>query len=566
MSAADTLSQAISLLACALADISKTTTVSLGLCACHFSSLEVISSPMDEIQNQNQEVVETQEAEPDHQRSRLIRMMVAFVVIAILAVFGVVFQEQISGFLSDEVEGELSIVIAYAEGFTSVDPTNYEVRNRQYFGNIFEGLTRFDKNLELEPSLAVSWGKLSDDVWEFQIRDGVYFHDGSTLDSADVVASIEYAMNNPESQLVSMLGTVVSVSASGESSVEITTDGFDPLLPNRMAYIYIFPSEAPSTYENLLVGTGPYYAVSFGVAEEDVFYDQEFAMTAFPYYWGFAPKYQDVSLLAIADKKTRMESMINADVDVLVNVSQDSVSDLENSGVDVVSQSGLETNFLVFNTLEGVFAEKELREAFVMAFDREGFVEKLGGYASASDQFVSNGVGGYDSAIEVSSYDEDAARAIFDEYGVTEFEVYMVYEMSAFGAFLEEQFLKIGVNADAIYVTSSELQDAIGEADVYFMGWKSDLGDAADLYESLFASGAPYNGGYDNPDVDALIEQASFSEGSERLSMLKDIMRILVEDDIAGLPLFEAKTIYGFAPNVTWSSRVDGYVWAADLK
>ncbi|PIS03489.1 hypothetical protein COT83_05815, partial [Candidatus Peregrinibacteria bacterium CG10_big_fil_rev_8_21_14_0_10_44_7] len=73
-------------------------------------------------------------------------------------------------------------------------------------------------------------------------------------------------------------------------------------------------------------------------------------------------------------------------------------------------------------------------------------------------------------------------------------------------------------------------------------------------------------GGYDNPDVDALIEQASFSEGSERLSMLKDIMRILVEDDIAGLPLFEAKTIYGFAPNVTWNSRVDGYVWAADLK
>ena len=97
------------------------------------------------------------------------------------------------------------------------------------------------------------------------------------------------------------------------------------------------------------------------------------------------------------------------------------------------------------------------------------------------------------------------------------------------------------------------------------MGWKSDLGDSADLFETIFASDGAYNPGYSNEVVDGLIEEAANeSDEMTRIGVLKDIMGALIED-VSGVPLFEAKVIYGFAEGIEWSPRVDGYVWAGEV-
>src|SRR5437868_13848594 len=53
----------------------------------------------------------------------------------------------------------------------------------------YEGLTRYTKNYEIEPCLAVSWKQLSDTHWRFSLRKGVKFHDGSPFTAEDVVFS-----------------------------------------------------------------------------------------------------------------------------------------------------------------------------------------------------------------------------------------------------------------------------------------------------------------------------------------------------------------------------------------
>ncbi|TMH61807.1 MAG: ABC transporter substrate-binding protein, partial [Betaproteobacteria bacterium] len=53
----------------------------------------------------------------------------------------------------------------------------------------YEGLTRYTKNYQIEPCLAVSWEQLSDTHWRFKLRQGVKFHDGSPFTADDVVFS-----------------------------------------------------------------------------------------------------------------------------------------------------------------------------------------------------------------------------------------------------------------------------------------------------------------------------------------------------------------------------------------
>src|SRR5881628_2648673 len=57
--------------------------------------------------------------------------------------------------------------------------------------NMFDSLLHRSAKLEFEPSLALSWKALNDTTWEFKLRRGVKFHDGSTMTAEDVKFSFD---------------------------------------------------------------------------------------------------------------------------------------------------------------------------------------------------------------------------------------------------------------------------------------------------------------------------------------------------------------------------------------
>jgi len=506
-------------------------------------------------------------------RPSVVKMMVFLIIVTIVAGIVYYFRDSVSRFVEDTFKTEKSVndemlVIAYAEGLTSFDPANYDVRNRKFLGNIYEGLTRFDKNLALEPCLAISWGQIDQFTWEFKLRDEVYFHDGTIFDSADVLASINYAMDDENSQMMSVLSSIENVEATDDLTVLITTNKIDPILPNRLAYINVFPSD--EDVQDAPIGTGPYSAISYNVSSDSG--DSELVLRYFSYYWGFKPSYESVKIVSISDSEKREEALLNGEIDVLANVAPESVADLETAGISVVTQPSLEVNFFLFNT-ESVFEDVVLREAFAMAVDTEDLVSGFSEYAQVADQFVGKGVSGYDSTIKMPAYDADGAKSVFEENEVFDFSIAMADGMEELGGYLQAMFaFGAGVEVNAEYLSAADLTLAMteGSYDVYFTGWKSELGDAVDLYETVFHSkdefyGA-YNVGYENSEVDELIEESfSESDSMERISILKEIMHILIEEDLAGVPLFESKFIYGFSEGVSWSSRVDGYILAAEF-
>ena len=119
---------------------------------------------------------------------------------------------------------------------TTMDPgRSTQVLTVNYFYNLYDSLTRWDAALQLQPGLATSWKAVNDTTWEFTLRPGVKFHDGSPLTAEDVRATIERNLVPGKTVVTAGFTTIESVQAVSPTLVRVVTRKPDPLLPVRMA-------------------------------------------------------------------------------------------------------------------------------------------------------------------------------------------------------------------------------------------------------------------------------------------------------------------------------------------
>src|ERR1700693_3006963 len=92
------------------------------------------------------------------------------------------------------------LTIGIGADVTAIDPHYHNVTpNNNVAAHIFDYLVLRDERQRPIPGLAESWKTIEPLVWEFKLRRGVKFHDGSDFTAADVVASIERVPNVPNS-------------------------------------------------------------------------------------------------------------------------------------------------------------------------------------------------------------------------------------------------------------------------------------------------------------------------------------------------------------------------------
>ncbi len=100
---------------------------------------------------------------------------------------------------------------------------------------VHRGLLKLDDNFNVQPDLALSWDHPEPLLWRFYLQRGVLFSDGSSVDAADVVATLE-AVLDPEltSPLKASFAAIASVSAVGEGVVQIRLHKADASLLTRL--------------------------------------------------------------------------------------------------------------------------------------------------------------------------------------------------------------------------------------------------------------------------------------------------------------------------------------------
>ncbi len=466
-------------------------------------------------------------------------------------------QEVLNGGNSDE-----SITIAYAEPISSYSPLSYEAKNRKYLVNIYEPLVRYDSTFNYDTGLAVSWGRLDDMTWDFRLRKDVFFHDGSMLDADDVLYSLQIAREQDESELAALLSSIVKIEKTAGDRLSITTARPDPLLLNKLTYVYI----VPSGYENfeLPVGTGPYRVSQF--------VDDTLVLERFEDYWGPVAYFKEARLKYMPDPSDRMSAMQNGEVDVLANVPPQSVAELEEAGVEVKDFPSLEVSYLMLNG-RSVFANEDLRTAVWYALSNNYTESFGGGYLFPTGQFAASGITGYDVSIEGRMQQLDLAREYREKVaGDISITIDLPTGLDVLGEAIKKDLEYIDISATVNIIPTNEYEDHIllGSSDMYFFGWKYDLADSADFFESVVHTPSDiygaFNGfNYSNTELDSLIEDAgTLLDTTERRLLLNQISSLLLEDH-AVIPLFESRVLYGLDPKLYYDFRLDGMIWASEI-
>jgi peptide/nickel transport system substrate-binding protein len=474
------------------------------------------------------------------------------------------------------------LTIGYSLPPNSLDPTEFNLVSRRYVVDIYEGLIKSNRNLKNEAGLAVSWGVVRDNIWEFRLRPNVFFHNGKALNADDVVYSINYAQTAVKSELRNLLIGIKTVKAVSNDKVLIETIDPDPLLLTKLSSVFIFPKDYNDFTEP--VGTGPY---KFIKQSKD-----ELSMERFDDYWGKKPSYKNVFIKTIVDRKQRISALDEGAVDILADVppnvacsftsysSFKGCNKINNDNYAVKSIPSLEVSFIMFNPKNEVLKDMKIRKALTNIFEYVIFEDMAFGFAVPASQFVSNGVFGYNPDIKKRDYDISTAKELINKLFRSSFErptIIFDYPdvLQPIGSYVRDQFSDVGIDIvlNPLQPALLESKIKLGESEMYFFGWKSEQGDAADfLFSVVHSKGGNgygvFNGiNYRNVEVDdALDSSRSMMDPEKRLKLLQKVMKQIIEEDVVGVPLFESETIFAFHKDIVFDPRIDGYILASEIK
>lgn len=455
--------------------------------------------------------------------------------------------------------------VIYADEPVFLEPTLYDPTTRQRLINIFEPLVKLDRDLNVRPGLALSWGMIDDLTWKFSLRPDVKFQDGTKLDSTDVKASFERAIHEKKSQLISILETIDKIEIVDSSTFKIITKKPDPLLLQKVSTVLIFSAEQKEKMQIDPIGTGPY---KFSSWEQGA----GLILDRNADYWGDKPKFSRVEMLVIPDKSARVGALVNGEADLLDFVPFDGVYHVIDQGLSISAVPSLEVQFLVFNTKSAIFQNLEKRKAFSLAIDPKSLVDVIGvDFSRTISQFVSNGVFGFNPEILSHVYNIEESRKLAIDSGLKDqtISLHLPKTLELLGEHVRKQMSEIGVNVLVSYMENDQFMKSLsaGDADVYFLGFKADIGDSSDFLNTLAYSKGSFNvGHYSNDKVDKLIEGSAVQlDPSKRLKNLKDAMKIVVEDDLYGVPLFEYQKIFAFNKSIDLQPRIDGLIYFDEI-
>lgn len=275
--------------------------------------------------------------------------------------------------------------------------------------NVFEALTQVDlKNGGAKPRLATEWQRITPETWRFKLRDGVTFHDGSPMTAEAVAFSIDRTLDPKLSCDVRQRyfsNSKVSVKVVDGSTVDITTDPAQPILPTLMEAIPIVSMATPrNEMTRKPIGTGAYTFTTWDT-QSNIVLDRN------DNYWGTKPEVTQAKYLWRQESFVRASMVALGEADIGLMIADQHA---DNPNMDVVFNNAEMTRIHI-HIDQAPLNDIRVRKALNIALDRQGLIGVLFNKGTRpASQIVGPSVLGYNPDIKPYPFDPAEAKRLVD--------------------------------------------------------------------------------------------------------------------------------------------------------
>ena len=485
------------------------------------------------------------------------------------------------------------LAIGLGTDVTAIDPHYHNLPpNNTVAAHIFGYLVERNEKSQLQPGLATEWKTIDPVTWEFKLRKGVKFHDGTDFTAADVVASIERVptVPNSPSPFTAYTKQIKEIVVVDPLTIRFKTATPYPLMPSDMTQVAIVSkAAAKATTDDFntgkaAIGTGPYKLVRYAKGDR-------IELARNDAYWGGKTPWDKVTLRLLPQDASRVAALLSGDVQVIENVPTTDVAGLRkdkrlqvfrtiadrliylhldsdrDASPFVTDKSGKP---LAKNPLK----DPRVRKAISKAINRPAMVDKvMEGEAVPAGQLVPDFLFGATKNLKVEAYDPEGAKRLLTEagypdgFGLTIHAPNNRYVNDAKVAQAVAQMLsRIGIDTKVIAMPSATYFTQATDLKFSFMllGWSTGTGESSSSLKALLMMfnrdkgyGTANRGRYSNGKVDALTEDALATvDDAKREAYLQRAAELAI-NDTGIVPLHFQVNLWATRDGITYVPRTD---------
>ena len=498
--------------------------------------------------------------------------------------------------------GAQSLSIGIQNEPNTMDPQwNLLGNNTQAMRNQYETLIGRDVNLQLVPSLALSWAVIDETTWEFKLRPGVKFHDGSNFTAEDVkftLARVPTLPGNPSAYII-YTNQIKEVVIVDPHTVRFITIGPAPLLPTNLSNVFMLSGAKgaqPTTDFNngkAANGTGPFKLVSWSPGAPQMLARNDA-------YWGTKPAWATLRINPISRDPARVAALLAGDVDFINRVPIADVARLKADPKMKLFSGPSAYVYMVYTEVghdqpQGVkdnagnplaqnpFRDARVRQAMSLAINRDALVERvMEGLAVKMTQPVPDGMFGASPRIPPAPFNVERARALMAEAGFKDgFQAELTCPNDRFPndskicEAVAQQFSRIGLKITVAAYPSAVFfsRRAKREFGLTMAGWGSLTGESSYFFSAVIHTadkeknlGAINVSGISDPEIDPLIQRSrNMLDANARRILLEQISEMVVQRNWVIPTLAFATVSAGRADKVSYTTRQDEEIQAIEI-
>jgi peptide/nickel transport system substrate-binding protein len=433
--------------------------------------------------------------------------------------------------------------------------------------NVFDTLVAPDANLEMRPALAQSWSVSSDQLsWNFLLRSGVTFHDGSPFTAEDVVYSyrriIDEKLTNADK-----FSAIADIEAPNPQTVIIRVK--QPT-PNLLTNIGGFKGMAIVQRRNVEsgqiathpIGTGP-FAFTGQKSGDSI------TLTANSNYWGGAPAVSGVTFRFISEPSTALSALQAGEIDWTDSIPPQRVAQLrDDDSLELAVTPSNDYWYLALNQAREPWNDVRVRQAIAYGIDRDAIVQATSyGTAQANQLAIPQGNPWY-TPYDNYSYDLDKARGLLEAAGASPQNLDMLVtseypETVTAAQIIADNLAPLGITVNIRTVDFATWLDEQnnGNFDMLMMGWLGNIDPDDFYYAQHHTDGTSNAQKFSNPEVDRLLDAGRVETDRDRRKADYAQAADIIADQVSYLYLYNPSVIQAWTTNLSgFESRRDGAI------